>query len=73
VIGEIKKALIFSQFEKYPFFKDLGGTSNTLFNYYEYLKNEKLFYEDDDINDFEDFMNSLGLNIIDPNDVKFTK
>lgn len=73
VIGEIKKALVFSQFERYPFFKDLGGTSNTLFNYYEYLKKGNLFYEDDDINGFEDFMNSLGLDNTDPNDAKFAK
>ena len=47
VAGEIKKALQFARFESYPFFKDMGGTSNTLFNYYAYLKQEKLFFEDD--------------------------
>lgn len=73
VIGEIKKALVFSKFEKYPFFKDMGGTSNTLFNYYEYLKNGKLFDEDDDINNFEDFMYSLGLENTNPDDARFTK
>ena len=48
VAGEIKKALVFSQFESYPFFKDMGGTSNTLFNYYEYLKQSNLFDKDDE-------------------------
>ena len=73
VAGEIKKALLFSQFENYPFFKDMGGTSNTLFNYYEYLKKENLFYDEDDIETFSDFINSLGLENTDPNDIQFFK
>lgn len=55
VAGEIKKALQYSQFENYPFFKDMGGTRNTLFNYYEYLKKSDLFFEDDNIANFEGF------------------
>lgn len=73
VAGEIKKALLFSQFENYPFFKDMGGTSNTLFNYYEYLKKGKLFYDEDDIENFSDFINSLGLENTDPNNNQFFK
>lgn len=73
VAGEIKKALLFSQFENYPFFKDMGGTSNTLFNYYEYLKKGNLFYDEDDIETFSDFINSLGLENTDPNDIQFFK
>lgn len=73
VAGEIKKALLFSQFENYPFFKDMGGTSNTLFNYYEYLKKGKLFYDEDDIETFSDFIYSLGLENTDPNDNNFFK
>lgn len=71
VVGEIKKALLFSQFESYPFFKDLGGTRNTLFNYYEYLKSKKLFEEKDKIEHFDDFIYSLGFDNINPNDVWF--
>ena len=73
VACEIKKALLFSQFENYPFFKDMGGTSNTLFNYYEYLKKGNLFYDEDDIETFSDFINSLGLENTDPNDIQFFK
>lgn len=73
VVGEIRKALLFSNFENYPFFKDMGGTSNTLFNYYEYLKKEDLFYDEDDIGYFDDFMDSLGLDNTDPNEPMFYK
>ena len=73
VIGEIKKALIISQFENYPFFKDMGGTSNTLFNYYLFLKEANLFEEEDEINCFADFIFSLGLDNTDTNDVRFYK
>lgn len=73
VVGEIKKALVFSKFESYPFFKDMGGTSNTLFNYYEYLKQSNLFDKDDEIDNFEDFVYSLGLDNTNPNDSHFFK
>lgn len=71
VIGEIKKALHYSKFEKYPFFNELGGTSNTLYNYYEYLKREELFEEDEDITSFEDFIYVLGADNTDPNYTTF--
>ncbi len=70
VVGEIKKALLFSQFESLPFFKYMGGTSNTLFNYYEYLKEKELF-EDDNIANFQDFICDLGFNNTDPNSAVF--
>ena len=73
VAGEIKKALVFSQFESYPCFKDMGGTRNTLFNYYEYLKHSKLFDKSDNIEDFKDFIFSLGLDNTNPNDSSFFK
>lgn len=73
VAGEIRKALIFSQFESYPFFKDMGGTRNTLFNYYEYLKHSNLFDNNDNIEDFKDFIYSLGLDNTNPNDSRFFK
>lgn len=73
VAGEIKKALIFSQFESYPFFKDMGGTRNTLFNYYEYLKHSNLFDNSDNIEYFKDFIYSLGLDNTNPNDSRFFK
>ena len=73
VAGEIKKALVFSQFESYPCFKDMGGTRNTLFNYYEYLKHSELFYKDDNIENFKDFIYSLGLDNTNPNDSRFFK
>lgn len=50
----------------------MGGTSNTLFNYYIFLKDAKLF-EEDKIETFVDFMYNLGLDNTDPNDVKFYK
>ncbi|ATV37287.1 hypothetical protein CUB95_01245 [Prevotella intermedia] len=73
VAGEIKKALVFSQFESYPCFKDMGGTRNTLFNYYEYLKHSELFDKDDNIENFKDFIYSLGLDNTNPNDARFFK
>ena len=71
VVGEIKKALLFAQFEDYPFFKDMGSTSNTLFNYYEYLKKGKLFEDEDEVHSFDKFINSYGLENTNPNSVKF--
>lgn len=73
VAGEIKKALVISQFESFPFFKDMGGTRNTLFNYYEYLKHNKLFDKSDNIEDFKDFIFSLGLDNTNPNNYRFFK
>lgn len=73
VAGEIKKALVFSQFESYPCFKDMGGTRNTLFNYYEYLKHSELFDKGDNIENFKDFIYSLGLDNTNPNDSRFFK
>lgn len=73
VIGEIKKALQFAQFEDYPLFKYMGGTNNTLFNYYEYLKKGKLFDDEDDVNSFGEFINSYGLENTDPNSAKFSR
>ena len=71
VAGEIKKALQYAKFEKYSFFNDLGGTRNTLYNYYDYLKNAKLFEIEDGIETFEDFMYNLGLDNLEPNDNRF--
>lgn len=71
VAGEIQKALQYARFEKYPFFKDLGDTSNTLYNYYNYLKQEELFEIADNITSFEDFIYQLGLDNTNPNDNKF--
>lgn len=73
VAGEIKKALVFSQFESYPCFNDMGGTRNTLFNYYEYLKHSELFDKEDNIENFKDFIYSLGLDNTNPNDSRFFK
>lgn len=73
VAGEIQKALQYAKFEKCPFFKDLGETSNTLYNYYHYLKQQELFEIDDNITSFENFMYELGLDNTDPNDSKFYK
>lgn len=73
VEGEIQKALQYAKFEKYPFFKDLGETSNTLYNYYNYLKNAELFEVGDEITSFDEFMYVLGLDNTNPNDDKFYK
>lgn len=71
VVGEIQKALQYSKFERYPFFNELGGTSNTLYNYYEYLKKSDLFEDEDDISSFNDFMDALGAENTDPEDTAF--
>lgn len=71
VVGEIKKALQYAKFEKYSFFNELGGTRNTLYNYYDYLKKANLFEIDDNIGAFEDFMYELGLDNLNPNDNRF--
>ena len=71
VVGEIQKALHFAKFEQYPFFQDLGGTSNTLFNYYYYLSKAELFEAEDNIKSFEDFVYNLGLDNTNPNDRMF--
>lgn len=71
VVGEIQKALHYAKFEQYPFFQDLGGTRNTLFNYYSYLKKAELFEEDEYVSSFGDFMYYLGLDNTDPNDRLF--
>ena len=73
VVGEIQKALQYATFERYPFFKDLGGTSNTLYNYYEYLNKEELFEIEDNITNFEDFVYELGLDCTDPHNNTFYK
>lgn len=73
VAGEIKKALQFSQFESYPFYKYMGGTRNTLFNYYVYLREMELFEEEDNIENFGDFIYSLGFDNTDCNSAKFFK
>ena len=73
VAGEIKKELVFSQLESYPFFNDMGCTRNTLFNYYEYLKHSELFDKEDNIENFKDFIYSLGLDNTNPNDSRFFK
>ena len=51
----------------------MGGTRNTLFNYYEYLKHSNLFDNNDNIEDFKDFIYSLGLDNTNPNDSRFFK
>lgn len=60
VANEIKKALQISKFEKYPFFKDLGATRNTIYNYYSYLKDKDLFDINEDVKCLEDFLDLLG-------------
>lgn len=71
VAGEIQKALQYARFEKYSFFNELGGTTNSLYNYYDYLKKTDLFEVEDDIQSFEDFMYALGLDNTDPYDSRF--
>ena len=71
VAGEIKKGLQIAQFSQYPFFKDLGETRNSLYNYYLYLDQNELFEIDENIESFEDFIDSLGFDNIDVNDERF--
>lgn len=71
VVGEIQKALQYARLDKYSFFNELGGTTNSLYNYYDYLKKTDLFEIDDDIKSFEDFMYALGLDNTDPYDSRF--
>lgn len=71
VAGEIKKGLQIAQFSQYPFFKDLGETRNSLYNYYLYLDQNELFEIDENIMSFEDFIDSLGFDNVDINDEEF--
>ena len=71
VAGEIQKGMQISQFSKYPFFKDLGETSNSLYNYYQYLNQNELFEIDDNIDTFDDFIYSLGFDNLEINDADF--
>lgn len=71
VANEIKKALQISKFEKYPFFKDLGATRNTIYNYYSYFKNNDLFDINDNIECLEDFLYEIGFDNTDFSDSYF--
>lgn len=71
VAGEIKKGIQISRFSKYPFFKDLGETRNSLYNYYLYLYQNELFELEDNIDSFEDFIISLGFENTEINNVGF--
>lgn len=69
VAGEIQKALQIASLEEYPFFRELGGTSNTLYNYYVFLKENNLF--EDNIESFEDFIVTFGIENTNPNDAQY--
>ena len=71
VCGELQKALQIFKLEKCPFFKELGGTRNTFYNYYMYLKENDLFEYDEEINCFEDFIGLFGFEVLDPNSREF--
>jgi hypothetical protein len=71
VAGEIQKALQIANLEKYPFFKELGETSNTLYNYYVFLKDNELF--DKKMESFEDFIEEFGIENTIPNDPQYLK
>lgn len=71
VAGEIQKALQIASLEKYPFFRELGGTSNTLYNYYAFLKENEFFEEN--IESFKEFIVTFGIENTKPNDAKFFK
>ena len=72
VSNELRKALQISFIESCPFADGLGESSNTFFNYYNYLKQHDLFEEDDKICCFEDFVYSLGFENLNPSDSMFT-
>lgn len=71
VCGELQKALNFFEFENCIFFKELGGTRNTFYNYYMYLKENNLFEHDENINCFKDFIELFGFDVLDYNSVDF--
>lgn len=71
VAGEIQKALQITSLEKCPFFKELGGTSNTLYNYYTFLKENDSFKEN--FESFKDFIVTFGIDNTIPNDAQYFK
>lgn len=61
VAGELKKAWQIAQLEDVSFFSDLGTTRNTFYNYYRFIKDNDLMEEEDEINCFGDFVETLGI------------
>ncbi|MCQ2272276.1 MAG: hypothetical protein MJZ72_05760 [Bacteroidales bacterium] len=61
VAGELKKAFQIAQLENAPCFSNLGNTKNTFYNYYRQLKDNELSDFYDQINNFEDFLDNLGI------------
>lgn len=68
--GELQKAIKTSYFLGFDFIEDLGPTKNSFINFYRFLKENDLF-ETEDINDFIDFVMSLGFENTDPDNSSF--
>lgn len=71
VANEIKKAIHLSWIDESPVAELLGGTSNTLYNYYKFLKANDGFEIGDKIDSLEDFIYYLGIDNDNPDDVSF--
>lgn len=62
VAGELTKAYQIANLEDAPFFKNLGGTNNSFYNYYRWLRDNKNVVEiDNEINCFDDFLDNLSI------------
>lgn len=71
VANEIKKAIHLSWIDESPVAGLLGGTSNTLYNYFKFLKANDGFEIGDKIDSLEDFIYYLGIDNDNPDDVSF--
>lgn len=61
VAGELYKAYKIASFESYSFFKNLGSTTNTFYNFYQHIKDKNIIVEDEQISDFVDFIDCFGI------------
>lgn len=73
VAGELQKALRIGWFQQFSYMNQMGETRNTFYNYYNFLRKNSLFTEDVNIEDFEDFIEDMGFENIDPDDSDFVK
>ena len=70
-VGELRKALRMAWFAERHTFAIPFETSNTFYNYYQFLKEECELDGDDTIKDFASFAKHLGFSVVDPEHLEF--
>ena len=70
-VGELRKALRMAWFAEKHTFAIPFETSNTFYNYYQFLKEECEFDDSGAVNDFASFAKQLGFSVIDPENSEF--